>query len=134
MPWPGRDEVLPGSGLLVVGPVLLPLCVSPRLLPPGPNPVPADVLLQARLGAGSSASRQIDCVKYVRETCTQEVPVHGLPDGSGAAGEDLHATRSATWCPEDREKHIPYTVCHMVPEQRVKTCTYRSATWCPSTA
>ena len=23
------------------------------------------------------------------------------------------------------EKRIPYTVCRMVPEQRVKTCTYQ---------
>ena len=45
--------------------------------------------------------KQIECVKYVRETCV---------------------------------KKVPYTVCQMVPEQRVKTCTYQVCTWCRSAA
>ena len=36
--------------------------------------------------------------------------------------------------PEQRVKTCTYQVCHMVPEQRTKTCSYRSATWWPSSA
>ena len=35
--------------------------------------------------------------------------------------------------PEQRIKTCTYTVCQMVPETQTKTCTYRSATWCRST-
>ena len=45
--------------------------------------------------------RQINCVKYVREMCVKTMQLHGLQDGAGATREDLHATRSATWCPSN---------------------------------
>ena len=51
----------------------------------------------------------------VPEQPRQDLQLHGLPHGARATREDLH-----------------YTVCHMVPSNRVKTCNYRSATWFPS--
>ena len=97
----------------------------------------------------------------VPETTRQDLHLHGLQDGAGKPREDLHlsglphgagaedlqlhglphgarATRQDvqyTVCHMVPEKHVKtctYTVCKMVPETRVKTCTYRSATWCRS--
>ena len=53
------------------------------------RPVPVQ---QCRVWVPEVCEKQIECVKYVRETCV---------------------------------KKVPYTVCQMVPEQRVKTCTYK---------
>ena len=47
---------------------------------------------QCRVWVPEVQQRQIDCVKYVTETCV---------------------------------KKVPYTVCRMVPQERVKTCTYQ---------
>ena len=51
MPGPGRHQVLPGAWLLVVGSLLLPLHLSPRLLQADPVPMPADEGVQAGLGS-----------------------------------------------------------------------------------
>ena len=61
--------------------------------------------------------RQIECTKYVRETCVKKVPY--------------------TVCqmvPEQRVKTCTYQVCHMVKELCEKRIPTPCARWCPSSA
>ena len=79
---------------------------------------------QCRVWVPEVCEKQIECTKYVRETCVKKVPYTVCK----MVPEQRVKTCTYQVChmvKEVCEKRIPYTVCKMVPEQRVKTCTYQ---------
>ena len=88
------------------------------------RPAAAACLPVPRVGARRSSERQIQCTKYVRETCVKKVPYtvcRMVPEQrvKTCTYQVCHMVKELC------EKRIPYTVCQMVPEQHVKTCTYQ---------
>ena len=75
---------------------------------------------------GARATRQdlhLHGLPHGARAARQDLQLHGLPHGARATRQDLQL-QVCHMVPEQHVKTCTYTVCHMVPEQRVKTCSY----------
>ena len=104
---------------------------DPRAADPvRPKYVPRDLREEGslhRVPDGARAAREdlhLPGVPHGEGALREADPLHRVPDGARAARQDL-LLQVCHMVPEQRVKTCCYQVCHMVPEQRVKTCCYQ---------
>ncbi|KKL79749.1 hypothetical protein LCGC14_2011690 [marine sediment metagenome] len=99
--------------------------IAPRACEPAAcEPEACCPVRQCRVWVPEIIEKQIECTKYVRETCVKKVPYTVCR----MVRENRVKTCTYKVCkmvPEQRTRTCTYKVCRMVRENRVKTCTYK---------